>query len=299
MLEKLSERVSLLISETGFTYCNCLFIEDEVRTIIDTGANRRSLAEIYPEKVDVVLYSHHHYDHTRNNALFSRARVLIHHLDQPPLENIESFLHYNSLDIWTSLMPGYEFMESSLAMGLKEEDFGETWRIDDTFSEGAVFDLGHTRIEALHTPGHSAGHCSFWFPEEELLFCGDICLTKAGPWYGEVYASPDDMLASIDRIIALKPSRITSCHVSQVYSDVVPRLTEFKNRIFRRDERVYEFLKKKPADLQEMGGKQLIYKEYASPFVQFWEKLMLGKHLERLQRQKRVEEIEGGKFRAL
>jgi len=71
VLEKLSDRVSLLISETGFTYCNCLFIEDEVRTIIDTGANRRSLAEIHPEKVDMVLYSHHHYDHTRNNVLFS------------------------------------------------------------------------------------------------------------------------------------------------------------------------------------------------------------------------------------
>ncbi len=29
-------------------------------------------------------------------------------------------------------------------------------------------------MQIIHTPGHSPGHCSFYFPQDQLLICGDI-----------------------------------------------------------------------------------------------------------------------------
>ena len=118
---KLNDRLSLVISEKGFTYCNCLFIDDDVRTIIDTGANRNSLEEIKPDSTDLVLYTHHHIDHVRGNRYFARAQKYIHELDYPALENLENIIHYNCVDRWTDLMPGYDF-------GFLLADTGPRWR---------------------------------------------------------------------------------------------------------------------------------------------------------------------------
>ncbi len=41
--------------------------------------------------------------------------------------------------------------------------------------DGQIFDLGDRKVEVLHTPGHTAGHCSFLYDRERILFSGDIC----------------------------------------------------------------------------------------------------------------------------
>lgn len=41
--------------------------------------------------------------------------------------------------------------------------------------DGQIFDLGNRRVEVLHTPGHTAGHCSFLDVRERILFSGDTC----------------------------------------------------------------------------------------------------------------------------
>ena len=38
-------------------------------------------------------------------------------------------------------------------------------------------DLGQVKVQAIATPGHTPGHLSFFFPEEEVLFLGDYDLT--------------------------------------------------------------------------------------------------------------------------
>ncbi len=295
MLLKVSDKISLVLSEAGFTFCNCLLVEDEVRTIIDTGADTKSLSALKPDTIDMVLYTHHHYDHTRGHDLFNDSKSLIHELDYPAIVSEELFEYYNSIDKWDELMPGVEKAQGIESLNIIAE--GQLpWRADDTFVDNTVFDLGTTKVQVIHTPGHSAGHCSFWFPEEEFLFTGDICLTAAGPWYGEVLADPDDMIRSIDKLIELKAKKITSCHINSIHEDAASRLTEFKNRIYKRDDRIYNYLKKKPADIFELAAHKLIYREHPTPFVLFWEKLMLIKHIARLERMGLIEAGENGQF---
>jgi glyoxylase-like metal-dependent hydrolase (beta-lactamase superfamily II) len=288
-------------SELGFTFCNCIFIDDDIRAILDTGADRKSLQEVEPNSVDMVFNTHHHYDHVRGNQYFERARIMLHVLDQQALVGESEYVHYNSIDRWDELMPGYEYTQCASTMGIEPDDVERNKRVDGTFVGGDTFDCGHTRFEVIHTPGHSAGHCCFWFPEEEFLFSGDICLTQAGPWYGEVYANPDDMVKSINKIIDLKPRRLTSCHINEVYSgeEVVKKLVEFRNRIDSRQERIYNFLRRNPADLQRLAEQKLIYRAHPTPFVVFWEKLMLLKHLDRLQAEGRVLMDENQFYRAV
>ncbi|MEA1961685.1 MAG: MBL fold metallo-hydrolase [Bacillota bacterium] len=299
MIVPISNRVKFLVSEAGFTYCNCVVIDDEVKTIIDTGAGEKSLNEIQPESFDLVLNTHHHYDHTRGNYLFPQAKVMVHSLDYKPLSSKADFEYYNSFTEWDTLMPNRDYTTSALQMGIVEKDIERNLRATGSLEDGEIIDLGHTRVEVLHTPGHSAGHCCFWFPEEEFLFSGDICLTDAGPWYGEVLSDPGDMIRSINRIIELNPPKMSSCHINEICTDAVPRLTEFRDRIYKREERIYKHLLHTAEDLDALTERKLIYRMHPSEFVVFWEKLMLLKHLNRLIDQGRAEKDENGIFRGL
>lgn len=299
MLQKITDHLHFLISESGFTYCNCIVVEDDIRAILDTGADKKSIDSIHPEHIDMVLNTHHHYDHTRGNQHFEKSRLYIHALDYAPLTSREDYMHYNSIDIWEALMPNYDYYEASVLMGIEEADLERNMRADQVLNNDQIIDFGHTQMEVIHTPGHSAGHCSFWFPNEEFLFTGDICLTQAGPWYGEVYANPDDMIKSIDRLIELNPPRMTSCHINEICYDCRQRLTEFRDRIHKREERIYKSLKIQPVDLHQLAEQKLIYRMHPTPFVLFWEKCMLLKHLHSLQQKGLIETVEKGMYRAL
>ncbi len=298
MLLPISDNINLVLSENGFTFCNCLYINDDVKAIIDTGADEKSLQEIHPDSVDKVINTHHHIDHTRGNKYFPNARISIHEYDAEALIDAAAFEHYNSFDMWDNLMPGYDYVETARSIGLGEEQFADIWRIDNTFTDGETINLGKNSIQVIHTPGHSKGHCSFWFPDQDFLFCGDICLTQAGPWYGEIFSNPTDMIKSIDKLIDIKPARIASCHIKKVCTDSVERLTEFRDRIYKREERIYKFLKINEADVDKIAEQKLIYRQHPSPFVLFWEKLMIIKHLDHLSEIGRVEELEEGIYRA-
>jgi hydroxyacylglutathione hydrolase len=44
---------------------------------------------------------------------------------------------------------------------------------DETVGEGEFVTVGGLRARVLETPGHTAGHISFWFEDEKLAFVGD------------------------------------------------------------------------------------------------------------------------------
>lgn len=299
MLKKINDHLHFLISEAGFTYCNCIVVEDDVRAILDTGADRKSIESIHPERVDMVFNTHHHYDHTRGNQYFTQSRLYIHALDYAPLSSREDYYHYNSLDMWEKLMPTYDYDEAGVLVGIYNDDVERNLRVDQVLQHNQIIDFGHTQMEVIHTPGHSAGHCSFWFPNEEFLFTGDICLTEAGPWYGEIYANPNDMVNSINRLIELHPLSMTSCHVNELHYDCKERLIEFRDRISQREDRIYKSIKKQPADLNQLAEQKMIYRMHPTPFVLFWEKCMLLKHLDSLRQKNLVAPDENGIYTAL
>jgi glyoxylase-like metal-dependent hydrolase (beta-lactamase superfamily II) len=59
--------------------------------------------------------------------------------------------------------------------------------------------LGDTSYEAIHTPGHAAGHLMFYNAEERRLFCGDHVLPQISPNISWMPGVEDDPLASFLR----------------------------------------------------------------------------------------------------
>jgi glyoxylase-like metal-dependent hydrolase (beta-lactamase superfamily II) len=61
-------------------------------------------------------------------------------------------------------------------------------------------DLGSLKVKLVATPGHTPGHLSFFFPDEESLFLGDYDLTTFGPWYGDVYSGIEQTITSLRKL---------------------------------------------------------------------------------------------------
>lgn len=284
---KISDKITLMLTEQGFTYSNWLYIDDDVQAVIETGMDEDGLQGLDPSRIDLIINSHHHLDHTRGNNLFPLAQVMIHELEAEILKSDDLFVHYNSLDMWDELMPGCDVWEAFEEVGFN--GYNRTYKPFDisrkvaSLKDGQILDFGSVKAQVLHLPGHSVGHCCFWFPQEEFLFSSDICLTKVGPWYGEHLANPAEMIRSIDRIIELAPPRIVSSHIHEMVENPIPRLVEFKQRIEKREERIYQHLLQHPSDIHNLAAANLVYRAHPTNYVVFWEKLMLLKHLERLE----------------
>ncbi|MDR1131255.1 MAG: MBL fold metallo-hydrolase [Oscillospiraceae bacterium] len=296
---KISDKITVITTEQGFTYANWIHINDDISALIETGMDRDGLMGLDPERIDLAVNSHHHLDHIRGNAMFSNAALMIHGLEADLIQDAGRHRIANSLDEWRTLMPEDDRSladdELQAAYGAVDPFPFESGQSVVTVSDGQLLDFGSVKAQVLHTPGHSAGHCCFFFPEENLLYSADVCLTKAGPWYGEHLADPGQMTASIDRLIALAPERMISGHIHALVYDCVPRLREFKSRIISREERIYRSLVACPKDIHRLAEEKLIYRSHGSQYVVFWEKLMLMKHIEKL-RERGLVRAESGVF---
>lgn len=278
MIKKINDRISVFFTEEGFSKSNAILINDSTRIMIDSGPGR-IISEARPDSVELLINSHCHLDHVWDNDLFVNARIVTHPLER---ENFKSHRNIGALDRWDDFMTEdpMNFMNAIASM---KQSFLEEWRVDGTINEGDVIDAGHTKIEVMHMPGHTSGHLAFFFPEEGFLFCGDICLTKVGPWYGDASTPVDDFVASINRIIEMKPEKVVSGHNREMLSTGIKEaFEEYRSRIFRRDERVLDAIKEKPRTIDELADMKLIYPAHPSIFVLYWEKSMIVKHLDRL-----------------
>lgn len=279
-----------------YPFCNSLYIEDEVRVIVDPASDPERLRALAEEgRVEVVINTHYHEDHFTYNFLFPEARSWVPEADAPALE---------SLDV---LADSVGFSGSP-----DEERWKEYYReffnfrprkADRMIRGGERYDFGETRMEVVHTPGHTPGHCSLWFPHEGLLFLGDYDLTPFGPYYGDRVSSLEDTIRSI-RCLRRFPAREywTSHEEGRVRSGAEEKFERYLGVIQDREERIVDHLSR-PRDLEEIIDRWIIYGKAREPvdFFRFAERGMVEKHLARLLRQGRIERKTQGKrevFRA-
>lgn len=226
--------------------------------------------------VDLVVQSHVHEDHVAGLGRFPHARVHAHRADCVGLRDLDGLME----------IYGVEGDMRDAMRGWVTDQFHYAARPDVVpFDDGAVFDLGGTRLRAIHLPGHTRGHSALLVEPEGVLFLGDIDLTGFGPYYGDAWSSLADFERSLARVREI-PARVwVSFHHAGVIEDratFLAKLERFTARIAEREAALLAFLDA-PRTLAELVAHRFLYPPHAQmAFIDAAERRTIRQHLDRL-----------------
>lgn len=271
-----------------YPYCNSLYIEDELPVIIDPASDRKELAQL--NNIQLVLLSHFHSDHIRELGIFSQARLGIHKSEASALSDEKKLIE---LIFFTE--EDKEEIESWLSRKAREMKIEEwNYPVSDPLLDQQEIYLGKTRLKIIHTPGHTIGHCCFWFPEPEILFSADIDLAEFGPWYGNACSSAEDFFSSIEKLKLLKPRLVITGHEEGIVKgeEFLAKLERFQRVLLEREEKIVSALDS-PKSLEEIVDLGIIYGEFLkkSPGLRPPERRMVIHHLKWLEKRGLVRKI--------
>ena len=170
------------------TNCYILVSDENEGIVIDPGASGEKIAEALDResvKPVAVLLTHGHFDHV------SGVEEFLAHYDKKP-----------SVYILDKEMETLEDPEMNLTavMTYEPKDFSPL--ITDTFSDGDEKEIVGFQVRVIWTPGHTPGGCSYFFPEEKMLFPGDTLFCesagrtdfKGGSTSDEIHSIQDKLL---------------------------------------------------------------------------------------------------------
>lgn len=274
------------VNRGRYPYCNSIYIQGP-GIIIDPASDEDRIKEIRDsEGINEVWLSHWHEDHFTYLDLLGDVPIAICRKDAPPLADIEVLLDwYNPLqshrDYWRQVIEGnFRFRPRKAASFLEDGD---------------VIPFGNITVEVIASPGHTPGHLSFFFREQGILFLGDYDMTSFGPWYGDLYSSIEETIASLVRLRATPAGIWFTGHDIGVFTDNADHLWErYGNVIYQREEKLLKLLET-PHSAAEIVQAWLFYGKPREPlaFFEFGERALTGKHLERLLGKGRIVEVDG------
>lgn len=298
---ELADGIILVGGERGGRYpsSNSLLVGDERFILVDTGfsLSPQAVKELRDKfKVEAVVNSHCHEDHVLMNHLFQDAQICCHRLDAPAVRSVTELnnRYFTPKDSELAKV-GEQFLR--LLLNLKDS------KVDLEFEDGYTFDLGFTKMKVMHTPGHSAGHCCFYFPKEKVLFMSDYDLTPFGPWYGGVDSSLTETVSSLEKLKSIDVEIAVTSHRKEPVrgrGEILKLVDEYASKLQEREKQILSVLKERWMSLDELADLAIIYKRFPEPkdLFKVSERIMLEKHLELLLEKGLIEEREG-KFRAL
>ena len=278
MFKQVFDNIYMLsTAETGtFPSSYSFYIDDKVKTLIDTPLDKEFVNLFDNRPLDRIINTHFHKDHSGCNHLFPFAEVYAHPLDTPAMESAHVFSDYYGFN-----NPAHLAMKELFIQWLNNYSSSH---ITGYIEDGQIIDLGKTKLEVIHTPGHTPGHCVFYIREQGILFSGDIDLTSFGPWYGNVVSNVDDLIESIKKVINLNPKVILSGHKGVITNNVAARLKKYLDKVYENEEKILTALSAKPLTINELTNCKIIYGRWGKPTMMFayFEQLSLERHLERL-----------------
>jgi glyoxylase-like metal-dependent hydrolase (beta-lactamase superfamily II) len=288
MVIELTKQIKLIRPEAKavFPYSNSLFIDDEIKALIDAGAGGRAYAEIPRAEIQLLLLTHYHFDHINGVSFFPNARKMAGWEEIWAFQDEDKYLESMGYYQWQELMgsPRDEILYRGLILpeDVPSQPGFQFIELAGTFKDGQVFNTGETTFTAVHTPGHSPGHYAFYFPQESILFSGDLDATPRGPWYADEFGSIDDIIMSVNKIISLQPQILVTSHRRIIDSGVEELLRAYLDIVFQREENILNYLSE-PRTLNDIADQGFIKEwEQNNTRILFWYKMMIVKHLQRL-----------------
>ena len=157
---KLTDNLHAFIWQSMTTNnCNAYFIDGPSRVLVDPGHRalfehvQRGLEDLNLSinDIDVVICTHAHPDHLEAVPLFKRTPTL--------------FTMHETEWQWAATIG--KQMSASFGIDISE------LRPDFFLTEGNL-SLNGLDLDIIHTPGHSPGSVSLYWPQQKALFTGDL-----------------------------------------------------------------------------------------------------------------------------
>jgi len=240
--------------------------------------------------VDRVVNSHCHEDHIAGNHLFPEVPWHLHELDHPGilsfagLEDIYGYAEPIMAAFRPVLLRQFHFVARPDALA---------------YGDGAVFDLGGgVRVRAVHTPGHTRGHCCLYVEPDDVLYLGDIDLSSFGPYYGDAWSDLEDFERSLSAVRDIEARWYATFHHIGVVDrrTFLDRLDRYTAVIADRERRLLEYLAE-PHAIEDIVAHRFIYRpQDPVPFADAVELRSMSQHLDRLVRNGAVREVEPGRY---
>lgn len=245
------------------------------------------------DSADLVVLGHVHEDHMAGLHRLADAKVYAHERD---VEAARS---------WPGLARHYG-LSASVVDAMHEKvrrEFQYAPRPDAiAYGDDAVWELGGTRVRAVHMPGHTAGHSVLVVEPEALAFIGDIDLSGFGPYYGDASSDLAAFRRTLARLPALDARIWVTSHHRGVYTDraaFLAALGAFAAKIDERSERLLEMLRERPRTLEQLAEARLLYPpDHAEIWILDAERRTIAQHLDELAATGAVRADDDGRYHA-
>ncbi|MEM0503435.1 MAG: MBL fold metallo-hydrolase [Archaeoglobaceae archaeon] len=186
---------------------NCYLIIDERNALIDVGGDadfifRAVKRHIDPKELDYVFLTHSHYDHASAAGFFKGIAKIAIHEDEIKLMRMQSF---------------------ASVFGLRFKLFDP----DIVLKGGEIFELGETKLEIIHTPGHSPGSICLYEPKRKWLFSGDTVFAYGSfGRYDLPGGDPEKLIKSIELLSKLEVENLYPGHEDVVEGNAKESILE-------------------------------------------------------------------------
>jgi glyoxylase-like metal-dependent hydrolase (beta-lactamase superfamily II) len=141
-------------------------------------------------------------------------------------------------------------------------------------------------LVALHTPGHTPEHFSFWWPDRSTVFCGDLMM---GGLDTALVAPPEghvgEYLESLERLRRLAPRVILPAH-GPAFQDPLDALARYRKHRLEREAQVLAGLAEQPMNEEQLT--QHVYGEQIDPTLWPYARAAVEAYLAHLVEQGRI-----------
>lgn len=182
-----------------------------VGTLFDLPMTRKMLQEIAKKvgrPIRRVVNTHHNGDHFWGNQLVSGAEIIAHRMFRAEMMKMTP-----DASLAMMAMPADTPTLALLQKALEPFDFSGIELTPPTlvFDNHLTLYIDDREVELIHVgPAHTATDVIVFFPEEKVLFAGDIIFRLCTPigWEGTFH----HWTSALDRIVGLGPEKIVPGH---------------------------------------------------------------------------------------
>ncbi|WP_456279318.1 MBL fold metallo-hydrolase [Bacillus sp. AK128] len=280
------ERIGPLLIIEGPKYSKVpfsrsLYLDCPEKVLFDSGADPDSLLKVHDQfGIELIMNTHYHPDHTQHNYLFPHAEKWINPIEFKTARTIDGIAKSNGIyQEWGQA--GIEMWKNNLP----EKWINSIGEISGTYDYETDYIFGGIKVQFLHTPGHTSGLGSPYFPDLGVAYVGDYDMTSFGPWYNGTDGNIEEFIKSGRRLLDLDASTYITGHQKGIFTkqEFTEEMEKYLSIIEKRDETIEQYVQKGLSfeELTEIG---IFYPKNTLdvPIFKTWERSGIRKHLKRL-----------------